>query len=109
VGLSSVKPRPLRPLLYAEPMLDQAYIHMIGTDHRYHGKRLKDKSSPGDALLGATVERIREDSEGDPVPYVWAFVNPKNRRSHALFTRHHFGELSAAGKGDAIRTLAPGQ
>lgn len=108
VGLSSVKPRALQPLLYVKPMLDLPYIHMIGTDHHYHGKRLKDGSSPGDALLIATLEHIREAAGGVLLPYVWAFVHPKNDASHKLFDRHGFGELSPAGKGDAIRILAPG-
>ncbi len=108
IGLSGVKPRALQPLLHVKPMLDLPYIHMIGTDHHYHGERLKDKTSPGDALLIATLERIREASGGGLLlPYVWAFVHPKNRSSHALFERHGFGELSPAGKGDAIRILAP--
>jgi ribosomal protein S18 acetylase RimI-like enzyme len=108
VGLSSVKPRALQPLLYVKPLLDLPYIHMIGTDHRHHGKRLKDESSPGDALLTATLEHIREASGGGLLPHVWAFVHPKNDASHKLFERHRFGELSPAGKGDAIRVRAPG-
>jgi hypothetical protein len=107
LGLSSVKPRDLHPLLYREPLRGLPYIHMIGTDHRCQGKRLENGSSPGDALLTVTLEHIR-DTLGDPLPHVWAFVHPENKTSHKLFDRHDFGELSPAGDGDAVRIRAPG-
>jgi hypothetical protein len=106
VGLSSVKPRDLQPLLFRAPM-PLPYIHMIGTDRNYHRQRLKDESSPGDALLIATLARIRDASGGGLLPYVWALVHPANKPSHALFARHHFGELSPVGEGDAVRIRGP--
>ncbi len=106
IGLSSIKPRDLHPLLYREPLRGLPYIHMFGTDYRYHGVRLQDDSSPGDALLVAALERARADW-GGTLPHVWAFVHSENKPSHDMFKRHNFGELSPAGDGDAIRILAP--
>jgi hypothetical protein len=106
VGLSSFKPSAIHPLLYREPLWGVPYIHMIGTDRRYHRKRLADGSSPGDALLAATLDAIRDAWDG-VLPHVWALVNPKNHPSHAMFSRHGFGEISPVGKGDAIRVRAP--
>jgi hypothetical protein len=108
IGLSGVKPGVLFPALYRKPLVDVPYVHMIGTDYRFHGVRLADGSSPGDALLRASLEQIRTDwGGGNLLPHVWALVNPKNRSSHALFDRNGFGEISATGKGDAIRLRVP--
>jgi hypothetical protein len=107
IGLSSVKPGLIYPPLYRKPLVDVPYIHMIGTDYRYHRKRLEDDSSPGDALVVATLERIREECGGGWLPHVWALVHPKNHPSQTLFSRHHFATLAPAGKGDAIRLRTP--
>jgi ribosomal protein S18 acetylase RimI-like enzyme len=107
IGLASVKPGLIHPMLHRKPLVDVPYIHMLGTDYRYHGKRLVDGPSPGDALLAATLKRIREEWGGGEMPYVWALVNPKNKPSQALFTRHGFALLAPVGKGDAIRLRSP--
>jgi hypothetical protein len=105
IGLSSAKPGLLYPVLYRKPLVDVPYIHMIGTDRSYHGKRLADGTSPGDALLRGTLEQIRR--QWGTLPCVWALVNPKNKPSHALFDRHQFARLAPAGKGDAVRLRTP--
>ncbi len=98
-----VKPRALQPLLHTEPLWDLPYIHRICTERHFHGKRLSDGSSPGDALLVATLTQIEQLPWAAGKPYIWAAVNPKNWPCHKMFKRHGFSELSAEGTGDAIR------
>jgi hypothetical protein len=108
VGVCSFLPRDLMLPVYREPLRGALYINMIGTDVRFQGLPLEDGSRPGDALLGGTLELIRSLHSG-AMPYVHALVAPKNTRSHALFERHDFGEISPLTKGgDAIRLRAPG-
>lgn len=77
---------------------DAQRIHVIGTDRRYHGKRLEDGSRPGDVLLRGALEQIQIACDGR-MPYVSTLVDPENHRSRALFARHAFRELPYPGEG----------
>jgi ribosomal protein S18 acetylase RimI-like enzyme len=105
VGLGSYKPKAVLSPLHRQPLIT-AYVHMIGTDYRYHRQRLHDGSSAGDALLGGMLEHVRV-TWGGVMPYMTALVNPRNAPSHSMFDRHGFGEIAPTGRGDALRIRAP--
>jgi hypothetical protein len=56
-------------------------------------------------LLDDALGRIMDASGGGVMPPVWALVAPANTGSHALFERHRFGVIGAAGHYD-IRFLS---
>lgn len=85
---------------------DAQRIHVIGTDRRYQGKRLRDGSLPGDTLLRGALEQIQKASDGR-MPYVSALVSAENDRSRALFARNGFRELPYSGEGEITYARAP--
>lgn len=105
IGFCSFLPHPLPSS--AGVFDDNAQrIHILGTDKQYHGKRLRDGSRPGDALLRGALEQI-ELACGGSMPYVSALVSPENDRSRALFDRHGFRELPYSGDGEIIYVRSP--
>jgi hypothetical protein len=105
IGLASFRPGDVFTPIHREP-LPGTYIHAIATDYHYHGVRLEDGSSPGDALLVGVLQHIRL-GWGGQLPYVWALVSRRNDTSKKMFKRHAFGELAPVGKGDAVWIRAP--
>jgi ribosomal protein S18 acetylase RimI-like enzyme len=105
VGIGSFK---LQPVVAVDVSVggDAQRIHVVAIDRLYRGKRLRDGSRPGDALLGGMLEQIRVAC-GGRMPAVSALVSPENGPSHALFDRHGFRRMPYTGEGEVIRVRLP--
>lgn len=107
VGVCSFFPRELLLPPRRQALRNVPYINMIGIDQRFQGRVLGDGTRPADALLGGVLDQIR-GMYGGVIPHVYALVALENRRTHALFERHDFGQISPRKEGgEAIRIRAP--
>jgi hypothetical protein len=93
IGLAAWRPRRIPAI--AERPGAQIYIHLIGISRRYRGHTLPDGTPLGQALLGATLQRITHEHGGE-TPLIWALVAPRNERSNRMFASNEFTLIAPA-------------